>query len=121
VSWADKAACAGDDTDAWFTVDPERVRHNKAVCAGCTVRLDCATFALATRTEAGIFAGFDLSSHRQRKNLRRWVDEQRPTAVVIPIRGRRELSTHPKAIDARQRRSATVDEMRRLAAGEAWA
>ena len=121
LRWADRAACAGDDTNAWFTADDERNRHNKAVCAACPVRVDCGTYALSTNTEAGVFAGFDLSVRSGRRALKAWVNDQQPDADIIPIRGRRELSTHHKAIDSRTRRAASTDEIRRAAAGEAWA
>jgi WhiB family redox-sensing transcriptional regulator len=62
-------------------VDPESLfvsgaaQHKaKAICAGCTVRIDCLADALDSRTEFGVWGG--LTERERRMLLRRRPDVQ---------------------------------------------
>jgi hypothetical protein len=65
--WAD-GACLDLPAD-WF--HPERgesTREAKAVCSGCTVRVECLTWALTNFEKHGIWGG---TSERERRRIRR--------------------------------------------------
>ncbi|MGV8910458.1 MAG: WhiB family transcriptional regulator [Propionicimonas sp.] len=43
VDWRDVASCRDDpDPDAWFTIEPHRLRAALQVCRGCSVLGECA-------------------------------------------------------------------------------
>jgi WhiB family transcriptional regulator, redox-sensing transcriptional regulator len=72
--WMDAAACRGMDTNRFFTEGtngkPTRaslplIAGAKQVCAGCEVRLACATYALDEDIEFGVWGG--LSQEERRK------------------------------------------------------
>jgi WhiB family redox-sensing transcriptional regulator len=63
-SWRVRAACRSVDGDLFFAADGERglakrrrERAAKAVCLGCSVREDCAGYALANREQHGVWGG----------------------------------------------------------------
>jgi WhiB family transcriptional regulator, redox-sensing transcriptional regulator len=63
-SWRTRAACRSVDGDLFFAADGERglakrrrERAAKAVCLGCSVREDCAGYALANREQHGVWGG----------------------------------------------------------------
>ena len=62
--WADRAACAGMDTDIFFNADRQEEARN--ICLGCPVVLECAEYAIENETE-GFWGGL---SPRQREDLR---------------------------------------------------
>ncbi|MCX3059586.1 WhiB family transcriptional regulator [Streptomyces beihaiensis] len=56
--WRQQAACAGQDTDLWFSTNPIRARR---ICRGCPVRPECLYDALQTETPStahGVRGGF---------------------------------------------------------------
>lgn len=62
------AACRGMDTEIFFPVGApgapaydRAVAQAKAVCAGCSVSLDCLIWALDNGAEYGVFGGTDAS------------------------------------------------------------
>jgi WhiB family redox-sensing transcriptional regulator len=88
ASWRESAACRHVDTELFFPIGKAgtalaEIQRAKMVCAGCPVRQDCLTFALATRQEYGIWGGYDEDErralHRQRRADRR--------QDVVPTRG----------------------------------
>ena len=63
--WLEHANCAGMDTDLFFPVaNPWQEREAKRVCSGCTVRLECLTYAMTSnggrREQHGIFGGINM-------------------------------------------------------------
>jgi WhiB family redox-sensing transcriptional regulator len=66
-SWQDRAACRGQGTDDHFPVRGESTIAAKAVCAGCVVRSECLSYALADSNLVGIWGG---TSERERRQMR---------------------------------------------------
>jgi WhiB family redox-sensing transcriptional regulator len=72
AGWWSRAACRSADPELFFPVSadgPSRaeIAQAKAVCAGCDVRRECLTFALATRQPHGVWGG---TSPQEREVLR---------------------------------------------------
>ena len=67
-SWQLDANCLGVDPDLFFPERGASTREAKAVCHGCTVRLDCLEYALANGEKFGIWGGL---SERERRRIRR--------------------------------------------------
>ena len=65
--WHALGACRGLDTSLFFPGQGESVAEAKAVCAGCTVRVECADYALDSGQRFGIWGG---TSERDRRRLR---------------------------------------------------
>lgn len=70
--WQMDSACRGMDSGVFFHPDGERgqVREAreaaaKAICAGCPVKAECATHALAVREPYGVWGGL-TESDRER-------------------------------------------------------
>lgn len=79
-SWQDRAACRGADLGLFFGLDgergPERDRREaaaKAICATCTVRLQCGNYAIRNGEKYGIWGGFseDERAAERRRRIRR--------------------------------------------------
>lgn len=75
LTWLDDAGCRDLDTELFFPVSPKgpgrrQADEAKAVCETCTVRRQCARWALATAQEHGIRGGLDeeelVLAHRRR-------------------------------------------------------
>ena len=77
MSWRDRAACRGTDTEAFYAVTPGGSRHDHdeaardraaalRVCAVCTVRRPCLDEALRSG-EHGIWGG---TTERDRRHMR---------------------------------------------------
>ncbi|MGW1001759.1 WhiB family transcriptional regulator [Streptomyces sp. NPDC002520] len=47
ADWQERAACAGKDTNLWFSTNPTRAQE---ICGGCHVRPECLYDALQTET-----------------------------------------------------------------------
>lgn len=56
-AWIADAACAGKPTDLFFPEDSQGIQLAKAICAGCRVRAECAGYATAIPSLAGIWGG----------------------------------------------------------------
>jgi WhiB family redox-sensing transcriptional regulator len=77
LTWLESAACQDLDTELFFPISPKgpgqrQADEAKAVCKTCPVQRQCATWALATAQEYGIWGGMDeeeLVSARRRKRL----------------------------------------------------
>lgn len=67
--WAERAACAGEDTDLWF-VDQHDGPYTEArrICKRCPVRRECLAYAVETGADSGMWGGL---APRERKHLRR--------------------------------------------------
>ena len=83
-----RAACRSVDPEVFFptaVAGPEfetQVSVAKAVCAGCPVRSECLTWALAVLPD-GIAGGMTEHERRREQGRRRW---QRPSARRMPQR-----------------------------------
>jgi WhiB family transcriptional regulator, redox-sensing transcriptional regulator len=71
--WRSRGACLTADPDLFFPISATgssaaQVAGAKATCAGCQVRADCLSFALAERDMQGIWGG---TTDDERKKLRR--------------------------------------------------
>ncbi|MET7995698.1 WhiB family transcriptional regulator [Amycolatopsis sp. NPDC005232] len=60
------AACTSEDPELFFPLPHARpqIRHAKAVCAACPVRLNCLHLALGHGLDHGIFGGFTAEERR---------------------------------------------------------
>jgi WhiB family redox-sensing transcriptional regulator len=92
--WADRAACAGMDTEAFFDESAEGVAAAKVVCAGCAVLGECRGWALShPEIDHGVFGGLTATERdrvragrpgepaQPRRRVNRW-------AIARGIRGR---------------------------------
>ncbi|WIX84008.1 WhiB family transcriptional regulator [Amycolatopsis carbonis] len=71
TDWQTTAACRSEDPEVFFpspTATPQ-IRHAKAICAACPVRLQCLYLALGNGLDHGIFGGF--TEHERNSLLRR--------------------------------------------------
>ncbi|MEU8756364.1 WhiB family transcriptional regulator [Streptomyces chartreusis] len=64
LTWREKAACRGCETDLFFPIGPKgpgrrQAEEAKAVCGTCSVRRQCADWALDTAQQYGIWGGMD--------------------------------------------------------------
>lgn len=84
--WADRGACRGEPTDAFFPVAHNTGRRGgtnsiyrraRTVCAGCPVRTECLTHAIRAGEIHGMWGGL---TPKERFALRHTV----PGAVPIP-------------------------------------
>jgi WhiB family transcriptional regulator, redox-sensing transcriptional regulator len=71
-NWQDRAACAGLDTDLFFT---DSARHaveaalpGMILCGRCPVTAECLEYAIENRYEFGVFGG---RTSEERKAIRR--------------------------------------------------
>lgn len=85
TAWKRLAACADSDPELFFPVGTgpaaiEAAAAAKAICARCPVRELCASFALSTNQEYGIWGGLDED---QRRAIRRaWRNRRRQTPLL---------------------------------------
>ena len=68
MSWRERAACRGCDSDLFFVASRGNYRDGKAVCATCTVTEDCLNWALTNRVTCGLYGGL---SPAERSRVRR--------------------------------------------------
>jgi WhiB family redox-sensing transcriptional regulator len=70
--WVDHGACVGTDPELFFPDrgnQIEKVAQAKAICAGCTVRTECLSYALSMgRSLLGIWGG--LTDHERARYTR---------------------------------------------------
>ncbi|WP_326837929.1 WhiB family transcriptional regulator [Amycolatopsis rhabdoformis] len=66
TEWEAAAACRSEDPELFFPLPQAtpQIRHAKAVCATCPVRLDCLYLALGHGLDHGIFGGFTEEERR---------------------------------------------------------
>jgi hypothetical protein len=79
MSWADDAACLGEDTELFFPgpYDKEQTAVALAICAGCRVKKECLdeSMDLLTHYDLGIRGGMTAQA-RKRERKRRALDRQ---------------------------------------------
>ncbi|MEV6900042.1 WhiB family transcriptional regulator [Amycolatopsis sp. NPDC051372] len=70
TDWQATATCRGEDPDVFFPspAATAQIRHAKAICAACPVRMECLYLALRNGLDHGIFGGF---TEQERKSLLR--------------------------------------------------
>ena len=68
LAWQRDALCAQTDPDAFFPEKGGSTREAKAVCAACSVRVECLQYALMNDERFGIWGGL---SERERRRARR--------------------------------------------------
>ena len=70
ASWTEEAACAGQDTNLFFSErDLTLNAAAKRVCAACPVRINCLRDAVARGEQYGIFGGINFSNHDDRRAI----------------------------------------------------
>lgn len=74
LAWRAKAACRGVEPEVFYPVTDEEADDAKAVCATCTVRVECLDWAITTRERDGVWGG---ATERER---RRMIRQRRRTA-----------------------------------------
>jgi WhiB family transcriptional regulator, redox-sensing transcriptional regulator len=84
VSWEENARCRSHDPEMFFAPGIRTERKAKAICGRCPVQQECLRFALASRTEFGIWGG--LNGKERRRVLRRFAatNDWRPDLIYIP-------------------------------------
>lgn len=96
--WKAESACQDHDPDLFFPDRGEDTDTAKRVCAGCTVRRECLTYALTTpRERYGIWGG---TSGRERRNLTLASIEGRPLPPIV--------YAHEALVAARAKQSAAA-------------
>ena len=81
TEWQQRGLCRANDSEiffppAHFEHKPEREAREakaKAICAGCPVRVDCLTWALAVREPYGVWGGASEGDRKQMLGGRRAV------------------------------------------------
>ncbi len=64
--WRD-AACRDDpNPESWFPHPGDDFAHARAVCIGCSIRLQCKHFAVSTR-QSGVWGGTEFDRGRPRR------------------------------------------------------
>ncbi len=66
LSWQNRAACRGIDTEIFFPISDEEAEPAKAVCGACPVREACLEHALADREREGVWGG---ATERERRRI----------------------------------------------------
>ena len=74
-SWREIAACTDRADVDFFAVADAAVARAKAVCAGCSVAVDCLEFAVETNQPDGIWGGMTVNERRRVR--RQWLEELR--------------------------------------------
>ena len=66
LSWQNRGACRGVDTDIFFPISDEEAEPAKAICATCPVVEACLEHALADREREGVWGG---ATERERRRI----------------------------------------------------
>lgn len=73
MTWRERAACRGIDTDLWYPTLGEPTAEACAICAGCPVRAECLDEALSVPERFGIWGGLTFKQRRELLRRRRVV------------------------------------------------
>jgi WhiB family redox-sensing transcriptional regulator len=76
--WVREGACRGVDTRLFFPNAGTRPLEALAICASCSVRVECAEYAMDTHQHWGVWGGL---TERQRFTVKRF----RRSGVVHPL------------------------------------
>jgi WhiB family transcriptional regulator, redox-sensing transcriptional regulator len=67
-SWQDRAACAGMDTEIFFSEQLSHYRRAREICAGCPVQMACLAYAMDRETgwqRHGMWGGLSPQERNQ--------------------------------------------------------
>lgn len=68
LEWQGRSACRTADPELFFPEADSRSTHEaKRICAGCPVRVECLTAAIANREDHGVWGG--LTERERRRAL----------------------------------------------------
>jgi WhiB family redox-sensing transcriptional regulator len=68
--WMERAACRGEDPALFFPSVGGNAAKARTICAACSVRQECLSYALADPESAGVWGGI---AERERRRLARAV------------------------------------------------
>lgn len=71
MTWRDRAACRGSDSNLFFPEVGQSRGHAaaaKAICATCPVTVECRTYAIENRERFGIWGGMATRKIRRMAN-----------------------------------------------------
>ena len=71
--WWDLGACRGLDSSMFYPDDESEAESAKAVCATCSVQVNCLEHALAIRERVGVWGGATERGRRRMIRQRRRV------------------------------------------------
>lgn len=80
-TWIGHGACRGLDPVLFHPERGESTREAKAVCAECSVRVECLSWALTTYQVHGIYGG---TSERERRRIRQRLADGQPVPQLDP-------------------------------------
>lgn len=66
LSWQNRGACRGVDTDIFFPATDEEAEPAKEICGVCPVRESCLEHALIAREREGVWGG---ATERERRRI----------------------------------------------------
>ena len=66
LTWQNRAACRGIDTNTFFPASDEEAESAKEICGVCPVREACLEHALAAREREGVWGG---ATERERRRI----------------------------------------------------
>lgn len=72
--WRELGACRGLEPSVFYPDEGDDAAEAKEICAGCSVRVACLEYALATREKSGVWGG------ATEKERRRMIRQRRRTA-----------------------------------------
>lgn len=67
MTWQARAACAGDDPEAWFPEGNDSGGWARLVCSTCPVRSECLAHAVTYHITYGVWGGLTANQRRARK------------------------------------------------------
>ena len=73
-SWRVHARCLGANTETFYPDRGGNVAKGKLICYGCSVRKECAQFAIDNKLRDGIFGGLGDKERRMVVNGKRTLD-----------------------------------------------
>ena len=71
LSWRQKAACRGLDSEIFYPTSDDAADTAKSVCNACAVRTPCLEYALSHREHDGIWGGATEKERRRIVRQRR--------------------------------------------------
>jgi len=86
MDWLDRGACRGMSVDLMFPSEKTGSAAAKRVCASCSEREPCLTYALGHGDLEGVWGGTSEAERRKLLRLRRRAAQVRPAAEAAPGR-----------------------------------
>ena len=65
MAWQQQARCREYDPDLFFAVGARAERRAKTICGRCDVRQECLAFAIASKTDFGVWGGLSGKERRR--------------------------------------------------------